>query len=202
MSVMMPVNMTARLPRWATPRTLSSVMDCSRVADAKDRHRHPRYSRRSPLGPGSVSGAKGGPLLSGGLLSGGSRSRRSPGLKRTGGTYMRSARHSRAWFSLRPQARKLPALVQADAHLLEAVAGAAALHDDHIGRQAGVGGHEVLHQLGRAHRRTRVGEVDEARRDLDLLIEPAGEVEVAVDAEARSRCRACGTRETPIARSA
>jgi len=74
-------------------------------------------------------------------------------------------------------------LVQADTHLLEAVAGAAALHDDHVGRQPGVGGHEVLHQLGRAHGRTWVGEVDEARRDLDLLIEPAGEIEVAVDAE-------------------
>src|SRR5262245_1740994 len=37
-------------------------------------------------------------------------SRSPPAPRRTGGTYMRSAEHSRRWFLLRPQARNTPAL--------------------------------------------------------------------------------------------
>src|SRR5439155_2189488 len=45
---------------------------------------------------------------------------------------------------------------------------------------------EVVHQLGWADRRARVGEADETSGDLDLVVQPAREIEEAVDAQPRA----------------
>src|SRR5581483_2802670 len=77
-------------------------------------------------------------------------------------------------------------LVEADAHLLEAVAGAAAGNHDHVGLERGVGGHELVDELVGAHCHALADGADEAGWDLDLAVELAREVEIAVDTEARA----------------
>src|SRR6185369_12717575 len=83
-----------------------------------------------------------------------------------------------------PAGAEYSALVEADAHLSEAVAGAAARHGDHVGLNLWVGGHELAHELARSDRHALVDGPDEAARDLDLLVELARQIEIAVDTEA------------------
>src|SRR2546423_4879181 len=86
-----------------------------------------------------------------------------------------------------PAGAEYSALVEADAHLSEAVAGAAARHSDHVGLNLRVGGHELAHELGRRDRHALVDGSEEAARDLDFLVELPRQIEIPVDAEARAR---------------
>src|SRR6476660_6812739 len=78
------------------------------------------------------------------------------------------------------------ALVEADAHLPEAVARPAARHGDHVGLQLRVGGYELGYELARRDRHALLDRAGEAARYLDLVVQLAREVEVAVHTQPRA----------------